>query len=72
MQLYLNQLLCEFQQSYGTQIPLFRFFQALQKQLGKSGYVGTVLMDLTKTCDCEPHDLTNAKLKIHAFDSISL
>ena len=49
MQLYLNPLLCEFQQAHGTHIALSRYFQALLKKLDKSGYVGTVLIDLSKT-----------------------
>ena len=59
-------------QGHGTQKALFCLIQAWQKELDKSGYTGTVLMDLSKAYDCLPRDLIIAKFEAYGFENFSL
>ena len=69
---FLNKLLCGFRKAHSTQHALFRLLQKWQKELGSSGIVGTILMDLSKAYDCLPHDLIIAKLEAYGLDTNSL
>ena len=69
---FLNQLLCEFCKAHSTQHALFRLLQKWQKELDSGGFIGTVLMDLSKAYDCLPHDLLIAKLEAYGLDNGSL
>ena len=44
---FLNQLLFGFRKAHSTQHALFRLIQSCQKELDESGFVGTILMDLS-------------------------
>ena len=46
---FLNQLLCGFRKAHLTQHALFRLLQIWQKELDSGGFIGTILMDLSKT-----------------------
>ena len=59
---FLRQILCGFRKAHSTQHALFRLLQSWQRELDESGYVGTILMDLSKTYDCIPHELLITKL----------
>ena len=72
MQRYLNSLLYKNPQSHDMQNAISRLLQTWQKKLDASGYTVTVLMDLSKACDCLPHDSIIAKIEAHGFDNISL
>ena len=61
LQKYLNTLLCHFWKAHSTQHALFKLLQAWQEELDQSGYVGTILMDLSKAYYCLPHDLLAGK-----------
>ena len=69
---FLNQLLCEFRKANSTQHALFRLLQKWQKELDSGGFIGTILMDLSKAYDCLPHDLLIAKLEAYGLDNGSL
>ena len=72
MENFLNQLLCGFRKVHSTQHVLFRLIQSRQKELDESGFVGTILMDLSKAYDCLPHDLMVAKLEAYGISKESL
>ena len=42
---------------------LFRLIQSWQKELDESGFIGTIIMDLSKAYDCLPHKLMIAKVE---------
>ena len=44
----------------------------MAQALDNSGYVGTVLMDLSKAYECIPHDLLIAKLEAYGRDKTCL
>ena len=69
---YLNSLLCGFRNAHSTQHALFRLLQEWQNELGKSGFVGTILMDLSKAYDCLPHDLLIAKFEAYRIGKSGL
>ena len=64
----LSPKLCGFRKGHSTQHALLNLLKNRQKCLNKSGVVGTVLMDLSKTYDCLPHDFLLAKLSAYDFD----
>ena len=68
---YLNSILCGFRKAHSTQHALFKLLQAWQEELDK-GFVGTILMDLSKAYDCLPHDLLVAKLEAYGVGKVAL
>ena len=60
---YLNSLLCGFRKAHSSKHALFKLLQAWQEELDKSGFEGTILMDLSKAYVPLPHDLLVANLK---------
>ena len=67
MEQYLNSLLCGFRKAHSAQHALFRLPQEWQNELNKSGFVVTILMDLSKAYDCLPHDLLIAKFEAYGI-----
>ena len=63
----LSQILCGFRKARETQNAIFRLLQSWQRALDESGYVGTVLIDLSKADDCIPHELLIAKIKVYGL-----
>ena len=72
MNKFLNSLLCGFRKAHSTQHAFLRLLQAWQKELDQCGFVGPILMDLSKAYDdCLPHDLLIAKLEAYGLDTVS-
>ena len=69
---FLNEVLCGFRKAHSTQHALFKLLQSWQKSLYCGGFVGTILMDLSKTYDCIPHELLIAKLHCYGVNNTSL
>ena len=69
---FLNHILCGFRKACSTQHTLFKVLQLWQKEIDNGGFVGTILMDLSKAYDCIPHELLIAKLKCYGIDNGSL
>ena len=61
----MNSLLCGFRKAHSTQHALFNFLQEWQSELDKSSFAGTMSMDLSKACDCLPHDLLIVKFGVY-------
>ena len=53
--------------SSSTQHGLFKFLHSWQRELDIGGFVGTVLLDLSKTYDSISHEVTIAKLKCYSL-----
>ena len=68
----LSHLLCGFREKYSTQHALIRLLKACRKCLDNKGIMGMVLMDLSKTYDCFPHDLLLVKPASFGFGTSSL
>ena len=59
MEHFLSDLLCCFRRAHSTHA-LFRLLQKWQAYLDSVGYIGTILMDLSKAYGCLSHDLLTA------------
>ena len=69
---FLSELLCGFQKAHSTQHALFKIIQKWQAELDSGGYVGKILMDLSRAYDCLSHDLLITKLEAYGLDIGSL
>ena len=69
---FLSSILCGFWKAHNTQHALFKLLHSWQKELDQKGFVGTILMDLSKGYDCIPHDLLITKLECYGIDKIGL
>ena len=69
---HLNSLLCSFRKAHSSRHALFKLLQAWQTELDKSGFVRTILMDLSKAYDTLPNDLLVAKFEVCSIDKIGL
>ena len=72
---FLNHNLCGFREAHSTQHALFKLLQPWQKGLDNGGFVGTILMDLSKAYELPmsiPHELLIAKIKCYGIDNGSL
>ena len=69
---FLNNILCGFRKAHSTQHALFKLLQSWQQVLDNGGFIGTILMDLSKAYDCLTHNLLIAKLECYGVDKASL
>ena len=57
-----NEILCGFRKGHSIQHALFKLLASRQKFLDKGGFVGSILMELSKAYGCLSHDLLLTKL----------
>ena len=69
---FLNSILYGFRKAHNTQHPLFKLLHSWQRELDSGGFVGAILIDLSKAYDCISHELLIAKLEWYGLDEISL
>ena len=48
---FFNEIVCGFRNAYSTQHDLFKLFTSWQNSLDRGGFVGSILMDLSKAYD---------------------
>ena len=69
---FLNSMLSDFRKGHNTQHALFKFYHSLQRELDSGGFVGTILMNISKAYDCISHGLLIPNLECYDLDEISL
>ena len=62
-----NEVLCGFRKAYSTQHPSFELLTSWQTSLSRGGFVGSILMDLSKVYDCLKDDLLLAKPEAYGY-----
>ena len=62
-----NEVLCGFRKAYSTQHPSFELLTSWQTSLSRGGFVGSILMGLSKVYDCLKDDLLLPKLQAYDF-----
>ena len=68
----LSNFMAWYRKTYSSSHVLIRLIENWKKHLDNKKIVGTVLMDLSKTFDCIPHDLLIAKLHPYGFKEKAL
>ena len=63
-------MLCGFLKAHNTQHALFKLLHSCQKELDQKGFVGSILINVSKAYDCIPHDLLLTKLECYGIDKI--
>ena len=61
-----------FRKAHFSQYALFELLHSWQDELDNSGFIGTILMDLSKAYDCLPHDLIISKFEAYGLSKNSL
>ena len=64
---YFSPFISAYRKSYSTQQVIIRLLEEWREKLDRNLIVGAVLMDLSKTFDCIPHDLIISKLAAYGF-----
>ena len=69
---YLSPFISAYRKNYSTQQVLIRLLEEWREKLERNFIVGVVLMDLSKTFECIPHDLIIAKLAAYGIERETL
>ena len=64
---FINEILCASRKTHSTQHTSFDLLTSWQTSLSRGGFVGSILMDLSKAYDCLKDDLLLAKLQLYGF-----
>ena len=67
-----NNFLAAFRSGYGCQSTLLRILEDWKKALDNDEYLAAILMDLSKSFDCLPHDLLLLKLESYGLTKSAL
>ena len=65
---YLSPFISAYRKNYSSQQVFIRLLEKWKQKLDKNFIVGAVLMDLSKTFDCIPHDLIISKLAANGIE----
>ena len=68
----LSPYLCAYRKGYNTQHALLRLILKYRSFLDMRGFVGAILMNLSKVFDCLNHELLIAKLEAYDFSGAAL
>ena len=69
---FFNEILCGFRKAHSTQDALFKLLTSCQNSLDRDGFVGSILMDLSKAYDCLSRNLLLAELQAYSFSKESI
>ena len=65
--IFFNEILCRFRKAHSTQHASFELITSWQTSLRRGGFVGSILMDLSKTYDCLRYYILLVKLQAYSF-----
>ena len=69
---FLSPYMCGYRKGYSTQTALLSLIERWKITLDKKGFVGAILMDLSKAFDTINHELLIAKLHAYGFSNSAL
>ena len=72
MDKFLSKYQCGFSKGYNAQHWLLAMIEKWEKAVDNGKVFGALLKDLSKACDCLPHDLIIAKLNSYGFNLTAL
>ena len=64
---FFNEILCGFRKAHSTRHASFDLLTSWQTSLSRGGFVGSILMDLSKVYDCLKDDLLLAKPEAYGY-----
>ena len=64
---FFNEILCGFRKAHSTRHASFDLLTSWQTSLSRGGFVGSILMDLSKAYDCLKDYILLAKLQAYSY-----